>query len=54
MKPSAAHDEFQDDDPTDLTPEEEAEDVREIREARAEIEKHGTISHEDLMAELGL
>ncbi len=54
MNPQLAYDDYQDDDPTILTPEEEEEDLREIHEARAEIAKHGTVSHEDLMAELGL
>jgi len=31
-----------------------AEDLREIQEAEDEIEKYGTIPHEELMAELGL
>ena len=54
MNPLPAHEDFRDDDPTVLTPEEEAEDLRDIREARAEIEKSGGILFEDLMAELGL
>jgi len=54
MNPQPAYDDHQDDDPTILTPEEEAEDLRDIREAKAEIEKSGGILFEDLMKELGL
>lgn len=54
MNSLPAHEDYQDDDPTILTPEEEEEDLRDIREIKAEIAEHGTISHEDLMAELGL
>ncbi|MFH1742418.1 MAG: hypothetical protein ABIH23_25725 [bacterium] len=51
MNPLPAENDF-DDDPTVLTPEEYAEDLRDIREALADIEQNGSISHEDLMAEL--
>ncbi|MFH1738063.1 MAG: hypothetical protein ABIH23_03575 [bacterium] len=54
MKPLSVRKADCDDDPTILTPEEEEEDLRDIREAKADVEKHGAISHEDLMAELGL
>ncbi len=54
MNPQPSYDDFDRDAPTVLTPEEEEEDLREIREIKADIAKNGTISHEDLMAELGL
>ncbi len=54
MNPQPAYNDFEDDDPTILTPEEEEEDLRDIRKIKADIAKNGTVSHEDLMAELGL
>ena len=53
MNPLPAENDF-DDDPTILTPEEEAEDLRAIDEALADIEKNGTVSLEDVKKELGL
>ncbi len=53
MNPEAVQKHY-DDDPTILTPEEEEEDLNEIRQAKAEIEQHGTIPLEDLKKELGL
>ena len=54
MNPLPAHEDYPDDDPTILTPEEEAEDLQDIREAKADIAKHGGIPLEQVKAELGL
>ncbi|MFH1740927.1 MAG: hypothetical protein ABIH23_18125 [bacterium] len=54
MNPLAARNDYWDDDPTILTPEEEAEDLRDIREARIDAKENGTVSLEALKAELGL
>lgn len=53
MNPEPAHEHY-DHDPTILMPEEEENDLREIRQARAEIEQHGTILLQDLREELRL